>query len=144
MVPRSDLMPTSTLSAEDIATAYLAAHNAHDPRAVGGLYAPEGRHREMATRAERTGGDAIAEGLASFLAAFPDAAWDYDDPVIDGGRIAVAYALTGTLRGALGPFEPAGQTLDLAGLVLIEVGPDGIRRTRDYWDAATFGRQMQA
>jgi predicted ester cyclase len=137
-------MPASTLSIEAIATAYLAAHNAHDARTVGDLYAPQGRHREMATRAERTGGDAIADGLDSFLRAFPDAAWDYEPPVIDGGRIAVAYSLTGTLRGALGPFRPAGQSLVLAGLVLIEVAPDGIRSTRDYWDAATFGRQMQA
>lgn len=137
-------MPTSELSVEEVAMAYLAAHNAHDARAVGDLYAPLGRHLEMATRAERIGGDKIAEGLASFLSAFPDATWDYEDPVIDGGRVVVAYSLTGTLRGRLGPFQPAGQALDLAGIVLIEVGARGIQSTRDYWDAAAFGRQMQA
>jgi steroid delta-isomerase-like uncharacterized protein len=137
-------MQTSTRSAGEVATAYLAAHNAHDTGAVGALYAPEGRHREMATGAERVGGDEIAEGLASFLRAFPEAAWDYEDPVIDGGRIAVAYSLTGTLRGDLGPFQPAGQALELAGIVLIEVGAGGIQSTRDYWDAATFVRQMKS
>jgi steroid delta-isomerase-like uncharacterized protein len=137
-------MSTSTQSVEQVGTAYLTAHNAHDARAVGALYAPQGRHREMATRAERIGGDKIAEGLASFLRAFPDAAWDYEEPVIDGGRIVVAYSLTGTLRERLGPFQPAGQVLELAGVVLIEVGAGDIQSTRDYWDAATFGRQMQA
>ena len=136
-------MPTNVLPVNEVAMAYLSAHNAHDVRAVGDLYAPAGRHREMATGAERVGGDRIAEGLASFLKAFPDAAWDYEEPVIDGGRVAVAYWLTGTLRGSLGPFQPAGQALRLAGIVLIEIGTDGIQSTRDYWDAAAFGRQMQ-
>jgi hypothetical protein len=98
------------MSTKEAAMAYLSAHNAHDARAVGDLYAPGGRHREMATGAERVGGDSIAEGLASFLKAFPDAAWDFEEPVIDSGRVSVAYSLTATLRGRLGPFEPVSNT----------------------------------
>jgi hypothetical protein len=43
----------------------------------------------------------------------------------------------------MGPFEPAGQRLDLEGMHLLEVGAEGITSSADYWDAATFARQMR-
>jgi steroid delta-isomerase-like uncharacterized protein len=123
---------------------YLNAHNAHDAEAVGALYAPDGAHREVATGQSKSGREAIAAGLESFLEAFPDAHWEHGVPVASGARAAVPYRLTGSLWQPLGPFAAAGQALDLEGLVLIEIGVDGITRTTDYWDAATFARQMKA
>jgi predicted ester cyclase len=127
----------------ELVVAYVEAHNAHDPDAVGGLYAPDGRHREIATGGERTGHSEIAGGLVRFFAAFPDARWEVGVPLLDGDRAAVPYRLTATLTSRMGPFEPAGQRLDLAGLYLIELAPDGIASSADYWDAATFARQMR-
>jgi hypothetical protein len=125
-----------------VVTQYLSRHNAHDAAAVGALYAPEGAHREVATGQSKIGPQEIAAGLASFLAAFPDARWEHGPGVAARGRAAVPYRLTGSLQAQLGPFAPAGQALDLHGLVLIEMGSDGILSTTDYWDAATFARQM--
>lgn len=133
-----------TVGTMTIVERYLAGHNAHDAAAVGALYVPEGSHREVATAQVKTGPEAIAAGLASFLAAFPDARWDYGSAVVEPSRAAVPYRLTGTLQRQLGPFAPAGQSLELEGIVLVEFGADGLIATTDYWDAATFGRQMKA
>ena len=124
-------------------SALYAAYNGGDARAAASLYAPAGRHVEIAMGNERIGPAAVAEGLAGFLAAFPDARWQQRARIVDGDRAAVTYVLTGTLQARFGPFEPAGQRLELRGAHVVEVGPDGIQVCEDYWDAAGFGRQMQ-
>lgn len=132
----ADLDPAASVAA------LYAAYNAADPAAAAALYSPRGRHVEIATGAERTGREAIEQGLRVFLTAFPDAAWRERRRLTDGRLGAVAYELTGTLRAQLGPFAPDGQRLELRGVHLLTVGVDGIESLEDYWDAATFGRQM--
>ena len=130
--------------ADAVVSALYDAYNAHDTAAVAALYAPAGRHVEAASGTERTGASTIAKGLATLISAFPDARWRELKRVCDGDRAAVTYILTGTLSAPFGPFEPAGQRLELRGVHVIEIGPDGIELSEDYWDAATFGRQMKA
>jgi steroid delta-isomerase-like uncharacterized protein len=120
------------------------AHNAHDAEAAGALYAPDGRHVEIATGGERRGPEAIAEGLRGLLEAFPDARWEQRVLIADGDRAAVGYVLTGTLQARFGPFEPAGQALELAGVHVLATAGGAIAWCEDYWDAATFGRQMRS
>ncbi len=126
-----------------VVSALYEAYNAHDADAAGSLYAPDGRHAEMATGQERIGAAAIGEGLTGLLEAFPDARWQERTRIVGGDRAAVTYVLTGTLKARFGPFAPAGQHLELHGAHVLEVGPDGIEVCEDYWDASTFGRQMR-
>lgn len=125
-----------------VVSALYEAYNAHDAGAAGALYAPDGRHVEVATGQERTGAGAVGEGLAGLLAAFPDARWQEQTRIVEGDRAAVTYVLTGTLQSPFGPFEPSGQRLELRGTHVLLVGPGGIARCEDFWDASTFGRQM--
>jgi predicted ester cyclase len=129
--------------AAELVGAYLDAHNGHAPDAVAALYQDGGEHREIAQGAVRRGPQDIGAGLAHFLQAFPDAHWEPEHVVIDGPLAAVPYRLTGTLQARLGPFEPQGQPLDLHGIHLIHTVDGAIAWTADYWDAATFGRQMR-
>ena len=127
---------------EQLVSAFYAAHNAGDVEAAAALYAPAGRHLEVATGRRGEGPVQIGAGLAGFLRAFPDARWEEQVRVVADGCAAVTYLLTGTLQEGLGPFEPAGQNLELRGVHVLEIGPAGIVSCEDYWDAATFGRQM--
>jgi steroid delta-isomerase-like uncharacterized protein len=127
-----------------VVAALYAAYDARDPEAAAALYAEDGCHREIASGSERTGRDAIRDGFAGFLAAFPDARWGRRSVIVGDGEAAVTYVLTGTLHGHLGPFEPSGQRLELRGVHVIRA-PDGlIKRCEDYWDAGSFGRQMRS
>jgi steroid delta-isomerase-like uncharacterized protein len=128
---------------DQVVSALYEAYNSHDAEAAGALYAPEGRHVEIAMGNERTGGAAIAEGLGGLLNAFPDIRWEGRARIIDGDRAAVTYVMTGTLQAQFGPFEPAGQQLELRGAHVLQIGPDGIDVLEDYWDVSTFGRQMK-
>lgn len=120
------------------------AYNAQDAAAAAELYAPDGRHVEIATGGERTGPDAIREGLEGFLRSFPDAHWAPQERIVAGSAAAVTYVLTGTLQAKLGPFEPAGQRLELRGVHLVRERDGAIAACEDYWDAGSFGRQMKA
>jgi steroid delta-isomerase-like uncharacterized protein len=120
------------------------AYGRHEAEEAAALYVEAGRHEEAAQGRVSEGREAIASGLRAFFDAFPDARWEPRRWIVDGPEAAVAYLLTGTLTGRLGPFEPHGQRLELRGVHLFRVGAGGIEQSEDYWDAATFGRQMSA
>jgi steroid delta-isomerase-like uncharacterized protein len=122
-----------------------AAYNRHDAAGAARLYAPRGTHEDVPQARVAEAPEAVLEGLERFFAAFPDAHWATEGVTGTGDEAAAAYRLTGTLTGSLGPFVPTGQRLDLRGVHVVQTDERGrIRRSTDYWDAATFARQMRA
>ncbi|UOT01165.1 ester cyclase [Rhodococcus opacus] len=129
-------------SLTQIVTDLYTAYNNHRPADVAKLYAPLCRHRDIAAGADHRTPEKIAAGLAGFFAAFPDAQWSLDDTLIDGNRAAVTYALSGHLNGRLGPYEPKGQSVHLAGVQMLEVKGNRIITSTDYWDGGALHRQL--
>lgn len=123
--------------------ALLAAYNQHDLAAVAGCYRDDATHVDVASGRPKVGPDAIAAGLGSLLAAFPDAAWHVEGAVEDGDVTAVRYRLTGTLQGPFGGFEPHGQALELPGVLWLELSAGSIVRSADFWDSGSFSKQMR-
>ena len=127
----------------DLAAGLYAAYNRHDPAGVGALYHAEGTHRDIAQDRTIHGPAAIAEGLRRFFTWFPDAHWEPRSQIVDpGGLVAVTYLLTATLQAPMGPVPARGQRLSLHGVHVLQPDGDRIRASEDYWDAATFHRQM--
>jgi steroid delta-isomerase-like uncharacterized protein len=124
--------------------AFYAAYNSGDVDAAVELYAADGSHVEIAQGRVASGRDEIGAGLRSFLEAFPDARWEPERTIVAGDQAAVPYLLTGTLRQQMGPFEPAGQRLELSGVHLFTLSGGAIESTQDYWDSGTFARQMRS
>ena len=126
------------------ARALYEAYNRHLPEDAAALYAVDGQHEEVAQGQTRQGREAIAEGLRRFFEAFPDARWE-EREVVDGGEtVVVTYVLTGTLRSGLEPISARGQRLELRGVHVLRATGGLLERTADYWDMATFLRQMNA
>jgi steroid delta-isomerase-like uncharacterized protein len=128
----------------DVVDRFWAAYNAHDVGSAIALYAADATHQEVAQNRRAQGADEIGSGLTRFLESFPDARWEERRRIVSGDGAAIAYRLTGHLAAPLGPFRTPGRALDLEGTFLIETAGGRITATADYWDAATFGRQMQA
>jgi steroid delta-isomerase-like uncharacterized protein len=135
-------MPDAT-DPHAILDAFYDAYNRGAVDDAATLYADDASHTEVAQGRVAEGRDAIATGLRHFLASFPDAHWESERRIVNGGDAAVAYRLTGTLQSRLGPFEPAGQRLDLRGVHLFRFGDGRIAATEDYWDSGTLGRQLR-
>lgn len=126
-----------------ILDALYEAYNRHDADAVAALYAPHGEHEDVAFGRPKRGPEAIAGGLRYFFAAFPDAHWDTSDRLADDGRAVARYVLTGTLQSDMGPFTAAGQRIEIRGVQVLETAGGRIQRSQDFWDGATFERQMK-
>jgi steroid delta-isomerase-like uncharacterized protein len=126
-----------------VAKAWCDAYNAHDVERIASLYAASGQHVEIAQGRAVQGRQAIRQGLDDFLAAFPDAHWAQDEVIATATGAAIAYTLTGSLHRQLGPFGAHGQRLELRGMHLLRLSGTEIVESRDYWDSATFARQMR-
>jgi steroid delta-isomerase-like uncharacterized protein len=120
----------------------FAAYNDHDPDAAAALYAPDGHHEDVALGRPRRGAPAIAEGLRRFLSSVPDAHWQTSDRIVTGDRAVGRYVLSGTLQRSMGPFRAHGQRIVLRGVQVLELHEGRILRSEDFWDAATFERQL--
>lgn len=120
-----------------------AAYNRHDADAAGALYADDCAHEDIAYGRPKHGRDEIAGGLGHFLAAFPDAHWETLDSFEHDDRAMARYVLTGTLQSDFGPFRASGQRIELRGVQVLELSAGRIVRSEDYWDGATFERQVK-
>jgi len=131
------------MSIDGVIVRLYEAYNAHDAVAVAKLYAAEATHEDIVQGKPKRGSNEIAAGLARFFEWFPDARWAPQHQAIGGdGNAAVSYLLTATLKSQMGPIAPRDQAIALRGVHLLQIRDGLIRRSEDYWDAATFQRQL--
>ncbi|KPH64065.1 ester cyclase [Novosphingobium sp. ST904] len=124
--------------------ALLDAYNRHDVETVASLYTADGTHEDMAPNKSKVGAAAIAAGLSTFFGWFPDAHWT-PRKLIDGRTAsALTYLLEATLTTDMFGVKAHGQKIHLQGALILHFSGKLIRRSEDYWDAATFKRQVDA
>lgn len=122
--------------------AYVAAWNAHDGAETVRQLAPGGTYVDPMLPGP-IGGDDLARYVESLADVFPDVAFDPEDIIIRGDRAVLQWRMTGTNTGPLPEFPgPTGRAVDLPGVDIIDVGPDGIVRIVGYFDQVTFFRQL--
>ena len=120
-----------------------AAYNRHDLASVAELYAQDATHEDVAHGRPKYGVNAIIEGLQRFLGWFPDAHWQPDIAIVDhNGLTAVPYLMTASLQSQMGPIGPKGQKISLRGIHVLHLNDGLIQRSEDYWDSATFQKQL--
>ncbi|MCG6204341.1 nuclear transport factor 2 family protein [Rhodopseudomonas sp. HC1] len=128
---------TSAAAALDIARQLYAAYDSHDAEAIGRLYHDDATHDEIAQLRTKRGAGEIAAGMQKLFAWLPDVRWQIG-AIVAGqeGTIAVAYEMRATAP------RKNGADVSLRGIQLITIDAGRIRHSEDYWDAATFQRQV--
>jgi hypothetical protein len=118
--------------------AYFDAWNAHDPSAVARTLAPGGTYADPTTAGPVTA--AALDGVVrSLCAAFPDLVFERGAAVGADGHYAVEWTLRGHNRGPLrAGLEPTGVAMALRGVDVFEVGDEGLRAVRGYFDQKAF------
>lgn len=120
-----------------------AAYNRHDLASVAELYVQDATHEDVAHGRPKHGLNAIIDGLQRFLGWFPDAHWQPDTAIVDHNeRIAIPYLMTASLQSQMGPIGPKGQKISLRGIHVLHLNEGLIQRSEDYWDSATFQKQL--
>jgi steroid delta-isomerase-like uncharacterized protein len=133
---------TTTLTAVELAEQYLRGWNEHDGEAVAATFTDGGTYADP-TLPEPLPKAAIAGFVSALVSALPDLVFISEDVVGEGPRAYLRWRLQGTNTGLLpGLPAPTGRRVDLPGVDVIEVGPDGITSLVGYFDQKTFLEQF--
>jgi steroid delta-isomerase-like uncharacterized protein len=117
----------------DVVTRWEQALGSRNLEALAALYAAEA---EVVSPlgGTATGRDAIMTIFEAFLAAFPDASFEFGDPIIDGNRVAARTSISGTQRGPLLGLPPSGRAFQFRVAGLFELEDGKIVRERRIYD----------
>jgi steroid delta-isomerase-like uncharacterized protein len=118
--------------------------NRHDAAAVAALHEDDAV-AESPISGRLVGRRSIEHAYAIWMDAFPDNAIVTDEIVIDGDRVAQFFTLTGTQTGAFGGMPATGRKMQITGVFLATLSPNGrIARDRRLYDVTNMLVQIGA
>jgi len=109
------------------------AFNAHDTKALMGMYADDAVFRDMTMPADMNGSKEMLKGLQGFYKAFPDLKGEYTEMIAAGDYVAMFSVMTGTNKGAMpgmGLKKATGKSISLHGAEVIRIA-DG--KVAEHW-----------
>lgn len=125
----------------DIARRYLDAWNAHDAHAIVGSFADGGTYRDPTTGP--IAGEDIGAYAGRLWSAFPDLSFEIVSLVEAGaGRVVAEWIMKGTNTEVFQGLPPTGRGVRIPGVDVIEVGADGIRSVKGYFDSRAVPEQL--
>ena len=125
----------------NIAKQYLDAWNAHDADAIIKTFTSGGTYNDPAT-GEITG-ESIGDNAKRLWSAFPDLLFEIVSLSEAGaGKVVAEWIMKGTNTGSFHGLPPTGRTISLAGVDVMEIGADGIKSVKGYFDTKTLSEQL--
>jgi steroid delta-isomerase-like uncharacterized protein len=143
------LAATSALARDmtprQVADAYVAAWNAHDPDAAAALMADDVTYLDATVGEPQKGREAARDKVIKlFVAAAPDLTWNMtSEPIESANGIAYEWTFAGTNTGAWGPDSPAtNKSFSFNGVTFMRVENGKITYQGDYYDSLGFQKQL--
>ena len=143
------LAATSALARDmtprQVADAYVAAWNAHDPDAAAALMADDVTYLDATVGEPQKGREAARDKVIKlFVAAAPDRKWKMtSEPIETANGIAYEWTFAGTNTGAWGPDSPAtNKSFSFNGVTFMRVENGKITYQGDYYDSLGFQKQL--
>jgi steroid delta-isomerase-like uncharacterized protein len=122
---------------------WAAAWNAHSPEQMAALFTDDGVYEDLAFEFVWQGKEGVATWVTITLGGAPDTRVELVYAFQDGDRAAAHWIFSGTHTGQWGPdLPPTGQPFSLPVASLFELEGDLIRRVGDYYNLATWLRQV--
>ncbi|MFO1038534.1 MAG: ester cyclase [Geminicoccaceae bacterium] len=137
--------PAWAMSPAEIATAYVAAWNAHDAGKAASFMADDVTYLDVTVGEPQLGREAARDNvIAVFIKAVPDLKWEMKgEPVASADGVAFEWTFSGTNTGAWGPDTPAtNQSFSFDGVTLMRVADGKITYQGDYYDGLGFQKQL--
>jgi len=142
------LAATSALARDmtprQVADAYVAAWNAHDPDAAAALMADDVTYLDATVGEPQKGREAARDKVIKlFVTAAPDLTWKMtSQPIESANGIAYEWTFAGTNTGAWGPDSPAtNKSFSFNGVTFMRVENGKITYQGDYYDSLGFQKQ---
>lgn len=127
---------------ERILGQYAAAWSARDVQQVLSFFTDDCVYEDIALGRVNRGKEELKAFLSETFAAFPDFTIEPKTPFMGGNWVGLEWVMSGTHKGDIPGLPATGKSFSIRGVSIVEMAGDKIKNSRDYWDMATFLRQI--
>ncbi len=124
-----------------IAKRYFDAWNTHDAEAIVKTFADNGTYCDPSTG--EISGDAIGANAKRLWNVFPDLSFEIASVAEAGSdKVVAEWIMKGTNTGSFQGLPATGRAISLPGADVIEIGTDGIKAVKGYFDTRAIPEQL--
>jgi steroid delta-isomerase-like uncharacterized protein len=134
----------STAAVDPLWQAWAATWSSHDLDQVLALYTDDCIYEDVPFGAINHGKEELRSFGDGIISGFPDVAFEMTSGFLAGSWAGGEWTMTGTHTGDLPDLPATGKAISVRGSSIIELRDGKIHRCSDYWDLATFLRQIGA
>ncbi len=125
----------------EIAKRYFDAWNTHDAEAIVKTFADNGTYCDPST--SEISGDAIGANAKRLWNVFPDLSFEIASVAEAGSdKVVAEWIMKGTNTGSFQGLPATGRAISLPGADVIEIGTDGIKAVKGYFDTRAIPEQL--
>ena len=119
---------------------WAACWSTRDAAGLLPLLAPDVVYEDVPMGVMKKGAEEVRAFAEDVFSRFPDISFDLQSSVADGTGGAAEWIMRG--RRYLSGMPAAGAHVEVRGVSIFEFAGDRIRRCSDYWDMATYLKQL--
>jgi steroid delta-isomerase-like uncharacterized protein len=132
----------ATSEVEGVLDEWAAAWSAHHTEKILALYTDDCVHEDVTFGVVKHGKEELRAFAEGTFAVVPDFTVAVTARCSADTQGLVEWVLSGTHHGNLPGLPATGKRFSVRGATIVELREGKIRRCSDYWDAATFMRQV--
>lgn len=121
---------------------YIASWNTHDVEKIASFFTDDCVYDNLARGQIYRGKDQLKGWAKPSLDAIPDFKLDITSLFASGELLACEWVMTGTLSEGSPELPATGKNFSVRGSTIVQLKNGKIQRNVDYWDLATFLRQV--
>ena len=122
---------------------HWAAHwSAHEMERLLGLFSEDVVYEDVTMGVVNRGTAELRAFAEGFFSGFPDVTFELRSSFANGTSGGAEWVMRGTHKGDLPGMQATGKRVEVRGASIFEFASDKIRRCSDYWDMATFLKQL--
>jgi steroid delta-isomerase-like uncharacterized protein len=121
---------------------HWAAWSAHDMDRVLTLFTESSIYEDVTMGVVNRGAAELRTFGEGFFSGFPDVTFEVRSSFANGASGGAEWVMRGTHTGNLPGMPATGKRVEVRGASVLEFAGDKIQRCSDYWDMATFLKQL--
>jgi steroid delta-isomerase-like uncharacterized protein len=130
------------IKSEKMFREYFESWNTHDVEKIASFFTVDCVYDNFARGQTYHGKDELKAWVKASFDAIPDFKIDISSLFVSGDLLASEWVMTGTLSGNSPELPTTGKSFSVRGATIVQLKDGMIQRNADYWDLATFLRQV--
>jgi steroid delta-isomerase-like uncharacterized protein len=127
---------------EGVLEGWAAAWSSHDAEKVLALFTDDCVYEDVTFAVVTRGKEELRAFVNGAFAAVPDIAFELTNRFAAGQFASMEWIMSGTHAGDFPGLPATGKRFSVRGAAIVELQGGQIKRNADYWDAATFMKQV--